>query len=378
MNENVRRALVCASLWAGAGVATGQELPVSDGKWQLEGKGIAVERIDGREAFAVETGFAFRRDVRFQDGTIEFDVQLTRRRSFVYLAFRMENDAEHEEIYLRPHKSGLPDAVQYAPVYQGQSAWQLFHGPGATAAVDFDPGVWTRVRLVVQGRWAALFLGAGERPALVIPLAREPRPGYLALRGFLPAGSPGTGPVARFANVRIEAGKAGFAFPTPPPPVSLPGVVRSWSVSRSFLPSDGFSAALPTAEALGDFQRVEAGPNGLVELHRHVPLPKGSRVTAAVARVRLRAPKDGLYAFELGFSDRATVFLNGRPIFAGEGSYSFDNPRREGLIGYDQARLWLPLVAGDNDLEVLVSDGFGGWGLMGRFPDLPSLEVDPR
>jgi hypothetical protein len=81
---------------------------------------------------------------------------------------------------------------------------------------------------------------------------------------------------------------------------------------------------------------------------------------------------------ELGFSDRVTVFLDGRPLYAGEASYSFDNPRREGLIEFGQARLWLPLKAGDNDLQLLVSDSFGGWGLMGRFPDGSGLEVDPH
>ena len=42
-------------------------------------------------------------------------------------------DGENEEIYLRPHKTNLPDAIQYAPVFRGQSAWQLYHGPGNTA-----------------------------------------------------------------------------------------------------------------------------------------------------------------------------------------------------------------------------------------------------
>lgn len=378
MSETIRRAVLCASFIGASALAAGEDLSVSDGRWELEGKGIVRERIDGRDAFAVESGLAYRRDVRLQDGTIEFDVQLTRRRSFVYLAFRMESDQEHEEVYLRPHKSGLPDAIQYAPVYQGQSAWQLFHGPGATAAVDFEPGVWTHVRLEVWQRMAALFVGGQERPALVMPLARASRPGYLALRGFLPVGSPGSGPIARFSNVRIDTGRPAFAFPAAPPPAAVAGVVRAWSVSHAFVPSAEIAATLPPADVLGGFRPVEAEPNGRVELHRHVPLPKGSRVTAAVARLHVRASKERLLAFDLGFSDRATVFVNGRPIFAGEGSYSFDSPRREGLIGYDQARVWLPLVAGDNELSVLVSDGFGGWGLMGRFPDENDLQVDPR
>ena len=42
------------------------------------------------------------------------------------------------------------------------------------------------------------------------------------------------------------------------------------------------------------------------------------------------------------------------------------------------ATLYLPLEAGTNRLEVVVADGFGGWGLMGRFRDPAGLEIAAR
>jgi hypothetical protein len=361
-----------------ASVAGAEPLPIKDGQWQLEGPGVAIATQDGRDVIEVESGIAQRRDVALQDGTIEFDVQLTRRRSFVYVLFRMSDRREHEEFYLRPHKSGLPDALQYAPVYQGQSAWQLHHGPGATAAIEFDPGAWTHVRVVLEGRRAALFIGDMSKPALLVPrLAHEPRAGHIALRGFLPPGTPGQGPIARFANVSVQPGVIASPLPAPTGAATPPaGVVPAWSVSPAFVPKASDEASLPALGAPGAFRRIQAEPSGLVELHRFVPLPEGSRDAAAVARLQIRAEREGIYAFELGFSDEATVFVNGRPVFRGEASYSYDVPRREGLIGFDQARLWLPLKAGDNELAVLVSDSFGGWGLMGRFPDPRSLRVE--
>jgi hypothetical protein len=367
------------ALVACGSVAGADSLPITDGKWQLEGPGVAVGRHDGRDVIEVQTGVAHRRDVSLQDGTIEFDVQLTRRRSFVYLLFRVSNGREHEEFYLRPHKSGLPDAAQYAPIYQGQSAWQLHHGPGATAAIEFEPGAWTHVRVVLEGRRAALFVGDMSQPALFVPhLAHEPKAGHIALRGFLPPDTPGQGPIARFANVTIQPGVIASPLPAAPAAVApLPGVVTAWSVSRAFVPKEG-EEPLPDTATLGPFSRIQAEPNGLVELHRFVPLPAGSRDAAAVARLNVRAEREGLFAFELGFSDDATVFLDGRPLFHGDGSYSYDTPRREGLIGFDQARLWLPLKAGNNELAVLVSDSFGGWGLMGRFVDPNGLVIEAR
>jgi hypothetical protein len=92
----------------------------------------------------------------------------------------------------------------------------------------------------------------------------------------------------------------------------------------------------------------------------------------------VRCARAEIRAFDLGFSDRVTVFLNGRPLFSGDASYSFDAPRRDGLIGYDQARLYLPLEKGDNELALAVADSFGGWGPMGRFPEPAGLEVEAR
>jgi hypothetical protein len=358
--------------------ASPEALPFSDGRWDLAGRATKVERIDGRDVVSFETGTATRRNVQLEDGVIEMDVQVTRRRSFVYVYFRVEGDGEREEVYLRPHKSSLPDSLQYAPVFQGHSAWQLYHGPGKTGAVAFEPGAWTHLRLAVKGRRAALFLGDAAQPVLVVDrLAREPRPGSIGVGAFLPAGTPGSGPIARFANVTVTPGEPAVELP-PPAPEPRPdgGVVPAWAVSAAFLPHEG--RALPDLPSAGALRRVEAGPDGLLELHRHVKMPPGSRDAEAVAGLGIRAASEGLRAFDLGFSDKATVFLNGKPLWSGDATYSHDAPRRDGLIGFDQARLYLPLRKGDNELRVLVSDSFGGWGLMGRFPDPAGLEVDAR
>src|SRR5687767_3476973 len=124
-----------------------------DGGWQLRGDSVRVEQFDGRSVLAIKNGFAYRRDVRFENGTIDVDVMSTEMRSFVYVMFRMQSDSAFEDFYMRPHKSNAPDALQYAPVYQGSSAWQLYHGAlgGGTAPVSIPDGVWNRLRIVVSG-----------------------------------------------------------------------------------------------------------------------------------------------------------------------------------------------------------------------------------
>ena len=79
----------------------------------------------------------------------------------------------------------------------------------------------------------------------------------------------------------------------------------------------------------------------------------------------------------LGFSDRVTVFLNGRPLFSGDQRYFFDNPRQEGVIGFHQGTVYLQLQQGPNEVMLAVSDQFGGWGLMGRLLDAEGVRLAP-
>jgi hypothetical protein len=357
-----------------------------DGRWTLTGERTTIVREGPLDVLQIETGSAARPDIRLLDGTIDFDVRLTRRRSFVYVYFRTQGDGEREEFYLRPHKSTLPDAVQYAPVWQGRSAWQLHHGPGGTAPVPFETERWTHVRVVIQGRAAALFVDDMTRPALVVPrLSRDPQAGGVGLGGFLPADVPGAGPIATFANVNVRPGIVEFdlsalaaSHVTLTSLAETPGIIREWALSRAFAASDGDAAVLPGTVTTGAFERLPAEAGGLVQLHRHLRVPDGVRTSAAVARVTLSAESARTVPVDLGFSDAATVFLNGAPLFSADASYAFDRPRREGLIGFDQARVYLRLQRGDNQLAVLVRDSFGGWGVMGRLVDTRGITVSAR
>jgi hypothetical protein len=360
-------------------LAAQERLPFSDGRWEFRGDSTVVDTLDGRESLRLVSGFAYRRDVRLQDGTIDLEVMLTRKRSFVYVSFRMASDREYEEFYLRPHKSGLPDAVQYAPVWQGQSAWQLYHGPEGTAAPELPLNAWTQLRIVVSGDRAALFVGDTLQPVLVSRLAHPSRPGYLSLGSFLPAGSKVTGPVARFSRVRVRPGVVAWDFPEAPPPVSPPGVIGRWILGAPFAPPDSgiSSLGLLPPPALAPGRTVAADARGLVALHALVQLPaQGRSAAGVVAAITVHADAGGSRRLDLGFSDIATVFVNGQPLARLDASYSYQG-RREGVISFDQATLFLPLKRGPNEVRIVVTDSFGGWGLMGRFPDMRGLRITP-
>jgi hypothetical protein len=361
----------------GAAMTQTRQIPLDSG-WTLSGEGTRIEDHRGAPSIKIRTGRAIRRDVALQDGTIEFDMSVTPHRSFVYLQFRMEDDANYEEIYFRPHKSSLPDAVQYAPVWNSESNWQLYHGKTGTAAVPLARDEWIRVRLVLAGQRAAVFVGAEPTPDMVVRLARPPRAGYIALRSFVPAGGAPDGVVAAtFANVTVRDGHVPYDFGPPVRDTTAAGLVTRWQISPAFATAPGAVTRLPDSilASRARWQSIAAEPNGIAVMGRHVKRPAPQ--SAVIARLVLRATADGVQRMDLGYSDYVTVFANGRPLFAGDAHYSFDEPRQEGVIGLFQSMVWLPVVRGDNEILLAVADGFGGWGLTARLEPTAGISVVP-
>ena len=348
-----------------------REIPLDTG-WTLAGEGTRIDTLRGERAIVMQTGSAVRRDVSFENGEIEFDVALTAYRSFVYVKFRVQSDDELEEIYFRPHKTNLPDAVQYDPVWNGDTNWQLYHGDGGTVATPLSHSGWMHVRIVVEGKRAALFLDRATTPQMVMMLARNPAPGYVAFSSFSPqgAGLPGMPPAgaaaAAFRNLVVRPGPSSYSFAAVVTPAAVPGLVTRWQVSPPFEVSRGIVSTLPATLMDGrkQWSTYDVEPTGVLVIGRHVRRPAAQ--AAVVSRLVIPSATDGLRRLRLGYSDYVTVFVNGRPVFGGDAHYSFDAPRQDGVIGLYQATLWLPLRKGDNEVLFIVADGFGGWGLMGQ------------
>jgi hypothetical protein len=119
----------------------------------------------------------------FKDGTIELDVAGTPRagapesmRGFIGVGFRVqEQGARGEYIYLRPTNARCDDqlrrnhSTQYVstPDYPWQRLRQ--ETPGVYESyVDLDAGAWTKMKIVVSGTKAQLFVNDADQPALIV------------------------------------------------------------------------------------------------------------------------------------------------------------------------------------------------------------------
>ncbi len=328
-------------------------IPFDSPRWTIV-QGSVVEHL-GRRALA---GSALLGDAVFENGVIEFDVAVNGERSYPGVLFRIASRGNHERVYLRPHHANaarVPDVVQYVAAFNGIDSWQLYSGDGKTAYADLPTDRWLHVRVEVSGAQARVFLDGAERPALEIhELQRGMSKGGLGLLG------PADGS-AYFSDFRFRADDA-LRFEPPPAAWPAPGFIAEWELSQP-LRGDQLDDAKPLGEQQLPplaWKRVTALPGGLVDVSRHYGR-LGPGVDAVVARTRLTASAKEIRRLRFGYSDAITVFLNGRPVFAGDSSYLSRDPSFPGFIGlFDH--LFLPLEKGDNDLTIYLYEGFGGWG----------------
>src|SRR4051794_32208011 len=119
-----------ALLAMAAFAVTPQTLSVAEDspRWDLQGQAKAAE-YQGRKCLLLDGGAAVVKDFEMRDGVIDVDVATPAKRGFFGVQFRIANEgASAEWIYLRQHKSGYPDAIQYTPVLSTGLNWQIYNG----------------------------------------------------------------------------------------------------------------------------------------------------------------------------------------------------------------------------------------------------------
>jgi hypothetical protein len=262
----------------------------------------------------------------------------------------------YEAFFIRPHQVGNPDAAQYTPVFNGVFGWQLYTGAGFWAPVSFPIGDWFSLRVCFNGDRAEAYVGDEAEPSLVFGLLRTPvAAGGL---GLLPGGDG-----VYVARLAYDAAAPALRGAAPPRGELPPGTVPGWWVSN--IVTEG----APPASARG-WEYFAAESSGLLNLARAHPV--GNRLNTVFASTIVSADTAGMRAMDLGFSDRAVVYLNGQPLYAGRDDYRSRDYRFLGSIGWWDT-IYLPLREGDNELVVAVSETFGGWGVMARFPAASGL-----
>src|SRR5678810_1004746 len=97
-----------------ASTVSAEQIPPDSPRWELQGQAKVVE-YQGRQSLYLDGGGAGLKDFELRDGVIDVDVATPAARGFFGIQFRLQK-VNGEWVYLRQHKSGAPDAMQYTPV----------------------------------------------------------------------------------------------------------------------------------------------------------------------------------------------------------------------------------------------------------------------
>jgi len=356
-------------LRAGSTAAYSQIIPFDSERWEIQARESKAMDHLGRTSLYLKGGLAVVKDSQFTDGVIEFDIAFTGERGFMGAFWRMQDDKNYEEFYIRPHQPGNPDANQYTPIFNGLAAWQLYYGEGYGAPVKYDYNQWMHTKIVVSGKNAEVYIKDMETPALFVnELKREIKSGKVGL-------SAGNFAPACYSNFSFTAmnspqlkGKAKEPQPAPA------GTVMSWMVSNAFAGKfleKKYQLTAGDKQSLS-WKKLECENTGLANLARVQGVTENA--STVFAKLIIASDSEQVKKLMFGFSDEVKVYCNDRVISGGSDVFLSRDYRFLGTIGlFDD--VYLPLKTGDNELLMAVTENFGGWGIKAQFEDLEGIRI---
>lgn len=363
-------AAIAAAFASAAAAAQTVDIHLEPSAFDLsQARSASFEEHAGRPALCLD-GAALINTVQERHGTLRADVLNTGRRAFANIIFHAESAETFEAAYLRLHKSGHPDAVQYTPHIGGESHWQLLGD--AQGPADFGDGDWVTLHVAFEGDRARVRVTDTEGAQLgglqIADLRLNgggDRIGLNALFG------------ACYSNVSFDPSRPDLGeLPAPEPAPS--GAITQWSISPA-QPFTGFPDQPGQADA---WNNVAAEPDGFVYFARYADRSRSGEFESnpedlIFAGVQIESDGPRTVPLQLDASDKARIWLNGQPLA------EFDNSfRRKGLmfrgdVDPEAQTVFLSLAAGENTLVIAVAERANGWGLAAILPDQDGLTVGP-
>ena len=305
--------------------------------------------------------------------TLEFDVAAV---AMPGIGFHSQDLWNFEFVFLRLNNSGQKTAVQYVPVYNGASSWQLYNYPVYEGIAEFDMSDWIHVKLKVFGDNMQIFVDHESTPNLAVKLAHDNSEAkYIFLKTSFDE--------AYFANITIEELETPFEVEQKLPEETY---LTNWKIFEQF------ESELKTQfevyrilEQKRNVRSITADEYGLVNLARYYDHPRNW----AMAKTTFVSEKEQTKELLFDYSSIATIVLNGQIIFFGR---ELDT-HNYGLVEDGEQTLSLHLKSGENTLVFLVKaddlwqEGMGNppylgrtqamnWGFIARLADYANINLE--
>jgi len=336
--------------------ATAAPIPLTTEAWELSEQGANFVNFKGHPSLRVNGGRASLKNANFKNGIIEYDVWMEEARGFGGVYFRSNNN-NAEYFYMRPHLSGKPDANQYVPMFNGNAAWQIFHGERYSAPTVYNFGQWIHVKLAIKDDKMDVYIDSDEPVLHIDNLLLDGKAGEIRFSGGLQD--------FYYANINIIADEnvllKGTAKPLKP---LAPGLIREFDVTQKPVEGARVEAAIEldhTLIASQTWTRLLVGETGVANLSEIAP--RDREANTLLVRLKVDTKRTQTIPVKYGFSDRVTIFLNGKAIAHGNDSYVSRDYRYLGTVGLFDT-VFLPLEQGQNEVIFAVTEAFGGWAFL--------------
>ncbi len=323
--------------------------------WNIPNDAL-FEKFDNRKTLVLKNGRATVKNQNFTNGSIEVDVYAKSIRSFAGISFREQND-NLEEVYMRLHKSNQVDAVQYTPMFNNESNWQLYREYQANTS--FKNKGWNSLRIDVQDLRAEVFVN-NIKVMTVDRLRTAQEEGVIGLWALF--GN-------RFSNFRITHGTVSEKQITSKTLVRDANIISQWEITKAYPYTEG---KLQFENFSNEkYTKVSTEESGMLPISKYVKkTTSGSfeqnKEDYVIATTTIHSEKQETQLFSFDYSDKILVFLNGKLLFSGNNAFRQKGVQYMGHMEINTNKLYLSLKKGKNKIHCVVIEKANGWGLIAK------------
>lgn len=266
---------------------------------------------------------------------------------YIGLVFGARDAYNYEMIYVSPGTENAPGEIQYDPMMNGSTTWQIYNGPRYQALASFYCGEWVKLALDIYPRHAVIRVGDALEPQLIIPnLQHGSSKGRIGVWGYLPG---------YIRNLSVEEIAAS---PAPTQAAYLEELAKEsyitkWRVSGPYTEN-------AREEHEENWIQATVEENGTLNLNRLYSSGSGR---AILAECELLVSRETESLLTFGFSDRLRLWVNGEEIY--QGDWRWAPPGSDGRIRPDFAGIPIRWRSGTNLIraEITSTEAVFGWGL---------------
>lgn len=268
--------------------------------------------------------------------------------TFVGLAFGATDSKNYELIYVSADNEWILPNLQYDPIMNGSSTWQIYHGPRYQAVVSVPPEEWVKLSIKVQPQSVSVYIGEATEPQLVIPNKHgRASGGKIGIWGYS---------TSYLRNLSLEEIETVLITE-----IAVSNQKQDETLVTEWMVSNPYKIENQTVSNIA-WIRAQVEENGTLNLNRLYTSEKG---IAVQAKCSFYLPEEKETVLSFGFSDRLRLWVNEELVYEGEWKWHSPGEATDGRIRFDHACVPIHWIAGLNTIhaEVASEEVMFGWGL---------------